>query len=85
MQDQNSKLQVNFHLTPLPGSGCLQDGAFFYAVSDRGTIRGTMYYFKDLNAKTGEIQRHIEFVRDVSSKEKEKLNQKLDEIRGKYH
>ena len=44
-----------------------------------------MYFFKDLNAKTGEIQRHIEFVRDVSSKEKEKLNQKLDEIRGKYH
>ena len=39
--------------------------------------------FQDLNAKTGEIQRHIEFVQDVSSKEKEKLNQKFDEIRGK--
>lgn len=38
---------------------------------------------QDLNAKTGEIQRHIDFVQDVSSKEKEKLNQKLNEIRAK--
>ena len=36
-----------------------------------------------MNANTGEIQRNIEFVQDVSSKEKEKLNKKFDELQGK--